>query len=142
MYSGNLSMSSLTFIRPNANSSGYYYQTINVTVSVTGTYTFSSSSTIDIYGCLYNSSFDPSYPDLWLAPDNDLGGDGQFLISYNLEHMRSYILLVTTFQPNVTGPYLIRTTGPAQLNLSSVSGSTNSPSGTSSKYAIFLHLHY
>jgi hypothetical protein len=42
----------------------------------TGTYTFTSGSSIDTYGYFYNQVFDPSYPTSNLIAFDDDGEDG------------------------------------------------------------------
>jgi len=49
--------------------------------------------------------------------DDDSGGDQQFRISLVLKSKKHYILLVTTFAPNVTGWFTITAVGPAPVGL-------------------------
>jgi len=114
---GLLSYSS-TFVRPHSNMSDYHYQAIAVDISKTGPYSFISSSQIDTYGCFYNYAVDPTDPYRSLVTfDNDSGGNQQFKISLGLESGKTYVLIVTTFAPNVTGFFTITAVGPASVDL-------------------------
>jgi hypothetical protein len=47
-----------------------------VTALATGTYTFTSDSSVDTYGCLYNDSIDPSNPtENLIKCDDDAAGN-------------------------------------------------------------------
>jgi hypothetical protein len=131
--SGILSSISPMFSRPNSYAGSYYYQTIQVTVYTTGTYTFTSSSSIDTYGCFYQARFDPSYPsENLIAYDDDSAGNGQFQVSGSLQSARTYVLVVTTSSAGVTGSFSIIAVGPASVGLTSITPSTsrpNTPSG-------------
>ena len=84
-----------------------------MTISVSGRYTFSSSSSMDTYGCFYSDRFDPSRPNTNLiAYDDDSNGGSQFLINVNLLNGRSYVLVVTTYQASTTGSFSIRVVRP------------------------------
>ena len=91
----------------------HFCEALRVTVNMTGTYMFTSASTMDTYGSLYQGSFNPERPSLnQRAFDDDNGGNGQFKITDYLEAGASYILLVTTFAEQVTGPFSITGSGP------------------------------
>jgi hypothetical protein len=112
------------FTRPypdNYGSNYYYYQAIQVTVHTGGTYSFTSSSSIDTYGCFYDDSFDPSNPSRNLITCNDdSAGSRQFQIKVTLQSGRSYVLVVTTFYSADTGSFSIRGAGPASVGLPSI----------------------
>lgn len=133
IYSGALSTSSPIFIRPNANMGFYHYQAIELEVIMSGMYSFTSNSAVDMYGCLYDYSFDSPDLNQWLAADDDSGNDQQFYIIYQLQQFQKYILVVTTYNYSDTGSYIIRMFGPAKLILTSITWSTSSPLRTSSK---------
>ena len=110
---GYLNSTGPTFSRPcGVSNSNYYYQAIRVTVSISGMYSFTSKSSMDTYGCLYETMFYPSspYTNLLVCDDNT-GDDQPFLINYNFENTRIYILVVTTSLSSVTGRYSIIATG-------------------------------
>jgi len=120
---GSLSSSNPKFNRPGSYSysSSYYYDSYDVTISSSGTYSFESNYaySFDPYGCLYERSFDPSYPSLnRLACDDDSGaGSLQFLITQNLDSNTRYILVVTTSSSYTTGSYSFTVTGPSYPTL-------------------------
>jgi len=109
------------FSRVYGNTRKYYYQAIQVTVYTTGTYNFTSSSSIDTYGYFYNVPFDPSYPSQNLiTSDDDSGGNQQFQIRISLQSGHKYVLVVTTYGSSVTGSFSVRVTGPASVGLTSI----------------------
>ena len=125
-FSGTLSSNSPTFSRPYGGSSSYYYQAIQTTTYTGGTYTLRSTSRtgLDTYGCLYSSSFDPTYPNRnLLTCDDDSGGSLQFLISYYLLSGSTYVLVVTTSRSYATGSYSITALGPGSISMIAISPS-------------------
>ena len=117
-YSGALSSSSGMFIRPNITWGSFYYQAIQVTVHTGGTYTFTSNSSMDTFGCFYSNSFDPfnSSQNL-ITYDDDSGVHEQFWINVTLGDGGIYVLVVTTFIPDTTGTFSIIALGPASVSL-------------------------
>ncbi|CAF3371424.1 unnamed protein product [Rotaria socialis] len=128
-YSGILSSSSPCFVRPSGSGTVYYYQAIQVTVFAWGMHTFSSSSLMDTFSCLYNETFFPDRSSQNLIEsDDDSNGAHQFRIRLNLQPGRAYILVVTTFSEIVTGSFQITATGPMQPVLSSAQPITTTAS--------------
>ncbi|CAF3760741.1 unnamed protein product [Rotaria magnacalcarata] len=124
-HSGNLSSSSPCFVRPNGRTAVYYYQAIQVTVFTPGMYTFSSSSSMDTFSCLYNETFFPSRSSQNLIKiDDDSNGGLQFCITLNLQPGRIYIFVVTTFSETVTGSFQVTVTGPTRLLLTPIQSTT------------------
>ncbi|CAF3518604.1 unnamed protein product [Rotaria sp. Silwood2] len=127
-YSGNLSLSSPKFVRPNGGGGIYYYEAIQMTVSISGIYNFTSSSSMDTFGCLYNNPIDLSYPlQNLITTDDDGNGGQQFRITYNLRAGYTYVLIVTTFDTAVRGIFSVTATGPTRLNLVSIRPITSRP---------------
>lgn len=118
-FSGMLSDASPTFARPNSYSDNdYYYQAIQTKIDTSGTYILRSSGSINTYGCLYTTSFDPSNPSQNLVTyDDGSGGSEQFLISYYMQASTTYILVVTTYLDSVTGSYSIIARGPGSVSM-------------------------
>ena len=86
----------------------YYFEAIEVNVSIPGNFAFTSSSSIDPYGYFYNGTFDPYYPLSNLLQSNDDGaGNLQFRINIYLANTGSYVLVATTYQPNMQGAFSI-----------------------------------
>jgi hypothetical protein len=96
----------------------YYYEAIKVTVATAGHYSLMSKSNFDIYGYIYSNTFDPSDPSVnLLSYDDDSGTDQEFKLVIFLQPGSTYVLVVTTFSPHVTGRLSIIATGPASVSL-------------------------
>ncbi len=92
-----------------------------MTIYTTATYNFTSSSSMDTYGCFYNVPFDPSYPfQSLITSDDDSAGSQQFKISRSLQSGRTYVLIVTTYSDRVRGSFSITAVGPASVGLTSI----------------------
>lgn len=126
-YSGALSWSSATFSRPSGSASQYYYyEPIQMTISTNGTYIFTSNSSMNTYGYLYKNAFTSYSPSQNLiTSDDDSNGDGQFKISLILESGSTYVLIVTTYYQNNIGSFLITAVGPALIDSTWITPSTN-----------------
>ena len=116
-YSSALTNSSAVYSR--MGSVGYfYYEAIEVTATLTGRYSFLSSSNMDTYGFLYFGSINA--PDLSGNPlifDDDSGGNNQFLFTYTVQAGNTYIVIFTTFSAMVTGPFSLGIYGPSRVSL-------------------------
>ena len=136
-YSGLLSSNSSRFISTyNSGSNFRYYQSIQVTVSSTGTYGFISSSGFDTLGLFYVSRFDPSNPgENQIQIDDDSGGGSQFLITTSLQPSQTYVLVVTTLRAGETGRFSIRAYGPSSVNLREITPSSNRSMNTTGERA-------
>ncbi|CAF0761483.1 unnamed protein product [Adineta steineri] len=111
-YSLQLTANSQTYSR-DCRKSNYYYQTIRVNVVETGYYALSSNSSMDTFGDIYKDDFNPMNPfenllsqDYWRCIWDD------FSLIANLHSGTTYILVVTTSSPNVTGKFSIEISGP------------------------------
>ncbi len=72
----------------------------------------------DGYGHLYQGSFDPTNPCTNILDINDdSNGGSDFLISENLTAGTTYVLVVTTFDIDVTGDYTVSLSGPGTVIL-------------------------
>jgi hypothetical protein len=123
-FPGTLSVASPAFIRPNGDSDRYYlYEALRFKAFATGSYTFTSSSStnLDTYGCLYGRSFDSSNPSQnVIACDDDSGGGYQFLITSTLQSGETYFLIVTTSRSGATGNYLAIANGPGAIAMTPI----------------------
>jgi hypothetical protein len=100
----------------------FYYEAIEFTASVMGSYSFRSSTNMDAYGFLYLTRIDAS--DLsanLLTFDDDSGGNLQFFFTYSLEAGSTYIVIFTTFSGMATGPISLGVYGPSRVALRRVS---------------------
>ncbi|UJR13296.1 hypothetical protein I4U23_000314 [Adineta vaga] len=92
----------------------YYYEAIQVTVSISGVYTFTDLGTMDSYGYLYKN--DPQPIDTCgnlLIENDDMNEDStQFQIQYTLQSDMVYILIVSTYDAETFGEFRIRAMGP------------------------------
>jgi hypothetical protein len=116
-----LTGSSRSYVRYGGTGSIFYYGAFEVVVPTSATYIFSSSSSIDTYGYLYNGAFYTSSTALNLvASDDDSGGGGQFRFSLFLQANVTYILVATTYASGVTGSYAVVVSGPMRVSLREV----------------------
>jgi hypothetical protein len=96
----------------------YYYYPISIRVKTSGTYTLKSSSTFDAYGSLYQTNFDPSsVSENRISGDDDSAGDGQFQLTEYLNSNLKYVLVFTTFRPNIKGQFFVIASGPGTVSL-------------------------
>ena len=117
-YLGALTRSSNTFVQFGEFRDKHYYETIQVMVSELGDYSFTSVSKIDLYGYLYLHDFDPSKTCKNLLTQNDdaTPDTKQFQIVYEFEAGMTYIIMVTTLFPSVTGAFSIVSSGPGNVS--------------------------
>lgn len=130
MYSGVLSSSSQSFLRPEGDTDFlYYFQALQVTVTRAGSYVFESDSDLDTLGFFYDTTFDPSTPLLHLMTDDDDGSDNplQFRIQVYLQPSRVYILVVTTHREYDTGAFSVSGVGPTAPAFVLFTPSTSQP---------------
>ncbi|CAF3713812.1 unnamed protein product [Rotaria socialis] len=123
-YSSAWSTESPSYCRTNCIASdSYYYEAIRVRVSNYGIFSLTSKSNIDTYGYLYINSFDPASPSSNLLLENDDGGgSGQFGLTYSLLIDSIYVLVATTYYPNVTGLFSVSAPGPGFVTFSAYVG--------------------
>lgn len=107
------------FTRPYGATGGdYYYQALRATIRISGTYTFTSSSVLDMYGILYNGSPNPSYPyQNLITYDDDTAGGGQFRMNASMWAGGDYVLIATTFERRDTGSFSVMASGPGRVDL-------------------------
>ena len=122
-----------SFIRYGGSILGYRYETVNVSTATSATYVFGSRSSMDTYGYLYSSSFNPNSPaNNLLISDDDNGGNGQFQFSFFLQAYVSYTLVMTTYNVNVFGSYVAIVSGPIAVSLSRTNVTTTTVATTMS----------
>ena len=85
---------------------------------MTGVYTVRSSSLIDAYGYLYQSTFNlGNLSENYLTEDDDSAGAGQFRLVFTGQPGATYVLVFTTFAADVQGPFTVTVTGPARATM-------------------------
>ena len=120
MYLSELTADSQTYSR-DCRISNYYYETIQVNVNETAYYSIESNSSVDTFGYIYEDSFNPFNPsENLLSQSNDQCND-QFKLVTNLQVSSTYVLVVTTFGPNVTGEISIIVSGPNNVSFNPIS---------------------
>ncbi|CAF0965024.1 unnamed protein product [Adineta steineri] len=95
-----------------------YYEAIQVNVNESSYYTFASNSSIDTTVAMYKDYFNPfnTLKNLILTNDNSCHND-QFRLTVDLEINTEYILVVTTYRPNITGTFSIIVFGSNNVTL-------------------------
>ncbi len=121
-YSNALTVYSGSYTRFGSQNGTYYYHTIQVRVSVTGTYTIRTSSTIsDTYGYIYQGNFYPTHPQYnILARDDDSSGGRNFGFTVTLRSDVTYILVFTTYSALATGTFNITASGPSSVSMTPI----------------------
>ncbi len=126
IYSSELTTNSSRYDRTNNFTSNYFYESIELNVNTTGNYRFVSQSNIDTYGYIYQGNFYPSNPSMNIyEEDNQSGGNNQFEIIADLRSESKYILVVTTYIEDITGPFSIVAYGPDQVQFIPINSGTN-----------------
>ncbi|CAF1415070.1 unnamed protein product [Adineta ricciae] len=99
--------------------SAFFYEVIEMFVSQNGFYIITSVSSIGLYGYVYKDrfhSFDPTSRDL-IAWNGERYSNDQFEFTLELHAYAKYILVVTTYNPFVTGPFSITVFGSPTVQL-------------------------
>jgi hypothetical protein len=117
-YSSSLNKGSGNYFRDMCGTSTYsYYQALRMDISISSEYGFSSRSSMDTYGLIYNSVFNPFDPSTNHIADNDEDcGDGQFWLQSFLHAETTYILVVSTNTPSVIGTFSIISKGTGNVS--------------------------
>ena len=101
----------------------YYYEAIKISVPETGFYSIGSFSYMDTFGYLYSNSFNPSkVEENLITGDDDTAEKAQFLVQALFTKGKTYILVVTTHDEMVHGPFIIFSYGNKIVKFSSVTG--------------------
>ena len=100
-------------INPSATT---YFEAVEISVSVNGTYNITSIGSLDTVGYLFINSFNISFQSINLLIRNDDGADRNFGVSYTLGASQKYFLLATTYNSRVTGSFQISISGPSAVN--------------------------
>jgi hypothetical protein len=120
-----LNVSSPTYYR-DCKTPNYYYQALQINVSTTGSYILWSASTINTYGYIYKDEFDQFKPfENLLLQNSGNCNHGQFKLMIDLQANTKYILVVTTYHPNITGHFSIVVSGLNNISLNHLSKNRN-----------------
>lgn len=99
----------------------YHYETIQVNVGHNGSYSFGSNNSDLLYGYIYENDFEPSYPSNNLLTQSSFTcGKYTFGVAAYLRVDVTYIVVVTTLNPNVKGPFLLLVSGPNNITLNRI----------------------
>ena len=121
VYSSMLTPNSDTFSR-GCQLSNYHYEALEISVIKEGCYTFESKSSMDMYGYVYKNFSNLLNPPINLVFENDnFGENHQFHLVIRTKGDNKYVLVATTSSPNVTGPFSIVVSGPANVTLKHIS---------------------
>jgi hypothetical protein len=110
------------FAHTDCGTSNYYFEAIEVEVFESGCYNLVSNSTIGTYGYIYQDYFKPVIPtDNLFSQIGRAHRDDLFELQTSLLINTKYILVVTTFNPNVTGVFSVVLTGSNIVNFNRIS---------------------
>ena len=103
-------------VSPYVGTFKYFYQAIQLHISINGYYFIKSNSSRDIRGYLYNNTFNPNDLSTNLLSQNDnIGGTDQFRIEFTLQEMTRYILVVAAYNVTMDEEFSIMTGGPGSV---------------------------
>jgi hypothetical protein len=116
MYSSALTTNSSTYPNIGCEVLSYYYAAIKVNVVKTGCYNLTSNSSVSIFGYIYRHNFNQLNPSKNLISRSDvILNSTQFQLITYIQANISYVLVVTTSYPNVTGAFSILASGPSTV---------------------------
>jgi hypothetical protein len=96
----------------------FYFEAIQLKVNKNDSYTIISSSTINTFGYIYKNEFNSLNPSInRILRDDDSCNNDQFKLIGNFSANMTYIVIVTTHDPNVTGAFSIIVSGVEKVSL-------------------------
>lgn len=99
---------------PGCGKRQYYYQAVEMDITTTGWYRFSSLR-IDIYTLIYSDRFNPRLPFENILAEEQMQGDSCYGIRVFFHAHRKYVKVVRVDVPNKTRPFVIRALGPERI---------------------------
>jgi len=123
-YSSELNNKSPKHTSFNCRQLDHYYEALEINVSTSGFYMFSSESSLNAYGYLYEHQFNLyDSIDTSLAQSDHLCYDDQLRIIAYLEFNITYILIITTHYAyaNQKGPFSVFVKGPDAIEIKQMS---------------------
>jgi hypothetical protein len=122
MYESSLTSNSPTYWLYVCEAPHYHYEAIEVNVVLSGLYSFSFHSRINIYANIYTNKFNPISPSENFLAENEDGCSGfQFKFICAFHANITYVLVVTTCSSNVTGNFSIIASGPNNVSFNRIS---------------------
>jgi hypothetical protein len=122
MYSSALTQNSSTYSLKHCGLSNHFYEAIQLNVVETNYYSLRSNSSIDTHGSIYKNKFNPVDPsENFLLQNDDSCGGVQFELIVDLQAGTTYVLVVSTSLPNVTGAFSMVVSGPNNVSLKHIS---------------------
>ena len=126
LYSSALSINSESYSRSRCSPLKYYFESLEIQVMMNGYYRFHSETRINTHGYFHRHLFDPLDPSIGRLVSNESKcGDGQFPLRFQLEANTTYVLVVTTASPKMSGNFSVIATGPALVIFNRTSEYTN-----------------
>lgn len=121
-HSSALTINSQTYAPTDCNKPIYYYEAIQVNVAHVGYYMFNSESTIATDGYIYKDTFFPYSPTTNVLSMSYSSCDKNQLELGTILHINTtYILVVTTHDPNMTGNFSVFASGPNNVSFNRIS---------------------
>ena len=127
-YSSELNNKSQKHTNFNCRQLDHYYEAFEINVNTSGFYMFSSKSSLNTSGYLYEHQFNPyDSIDTSLARNDDSCGKDQFQIVAYLKFNITYTLIVTTSYAYAygQGPFSVFVEGPDEIEIRQMSMYTN-----------------
>jgi hypothetical protein len=122
MYSSVLTENSSSYSNTGCGASNYYNEPIQMNVVVNGCYNFSSNRSLDTSSSIYKDTFFPIDSSINLISRSDHSlNNTQFQFTTYLQTNTSYVLVVATSSPNVTGAFSILVSGPSNVSFNRIS---------------------
>ena len=85
-----------------------------------GSYIFDSNNTIGLYGYIYEKDFNPFDLRQHSITESILECDNIFRLAASLHINVTYILVVTTLEPNKQGPFTVFISGPDNVTINRI----------------------
>lgn len=86
-----------------------------------GLYAISSDSLIDTYGYIYKDHFNPLNPtENLISKDDGTCGHNQFKLFLNLQSSVTYVLVMTTYELETIGKFIVVASGPSDITFTRV----------------------
>lgn len=91
-------------------------------IKTPGVYVISSDSLIDTYGYIYKDHFNPLDPtENILSQDDGSCGHNQFKLVLYLQSSVTYVLVMTTYELETIGKFIVFASGPSDITFTRIS---------------------